>query len=560
MKRIQTRSETTGVGLRGRLGWRALATTFACTLVMSCGTEPNHQENKAEDELISFPDLLEGVFQWREIVLSVPAIPNDTAAAYFEGQLKAKGASDVVFIRELGLAFARFERIEDADGLRLMSEVAEVGPMRMYTVPGTPTPTEIATGGRERATALINERAARRVRPPATSAVPGGAPAFVQESDSLFAEQWALHRVHAPEVWARGTGSARTVVGVVDTGVATNHPDLQGKVVHAECFTLSSLMGRGPCRTYPTTEAHGTHVAGTIAARFGGGAAVGVGPDLALASYNVFEIAELWSDVNEDGEPDRILYPWASGVGVFAAVVAAVKNGDKVINLSLGSTYVSETANSEEARAAAEAWRRAARYANSRGSVLVTSAGNDGDLPGSYFGIPSMLGDLDSPYATSLPAEEGSVVTVAATGIRYSDEPGGASTDVNAYYSNFGRVVDIAAPGGDWGPNFDDPSYLVVNTVIELDPLWDSLMAALDGHSLPFADLPCVVAENCAPGYALYGGTSMAAPHVAGAIGLLVDAGRSPMTAAEVLKILSDPPIPGGKFGRGVLNVSRAMR
>src|SRR5690606_24115143 len=85
--------------------------------------------------------------------------------------------------------------------------------------------------------------------------------------------------------WEAGvTGSHDTVVAVIDTGVASNHPDLAPNLLYAACYAVE-----WECSAYPDLHYHGTHVAGTIAAAFGHGRAVGVGPDLGLASYNVFE-------------------------------------------------------------------------------------------------------------------------------------------------------------------------------------------------------------------------------------------------------------------------------
>jgi len=106
-------------------------------------------------------------------------------------------------------------------------------------------------------------------------------------ADDLYntGKLWGVNRVPADLVWSVGfPGSHRTVVAVIDTGIAWNHPDLRSNVVFATCLTSAPS-----CITYPSLSDHGTHVAGTIAAAFGGGAVIGVGPNLALASYNVFE-------------------------------------------------------------------------------------------------------------------------------------------------------------------------------------------------------------------------------------------------------------------------------
>jgi lantibiotic leader peptide-processing serine protease len=102
---------------------------------------------------------------------------------------------------------------------------------------------------------------------------------------------WGVERVHAPEAWARGvTGSHNTVVAIIDTGIASNHPDLAPNIVHMDCFVSTGSQASGDCLAYPSLSDHGTHVAGTVAAAFGGGRVVGVGPNLGLAGYNTFEL------------------------------------------------------------------------------------------------------------------------------------------------------------------------------------------------------------------------------------------------------------------------------
>lgn len=78
--------------------------------------------------------------------------------------------------------------------------------------------------------------------------------------------QWDIRRVRADQAWEITSGSHNTVVAVLDTGVAWNHPDLAPNVVYHSCYSVFS-----PCTDYPNLHWHGTHVAGTVAAAFGGG-------------------------------------------------------------------------------------------------------------------------------------------------------------------------------------------------------------------------------------------------------------------------------------------------
>ena len=134
---------------------------------------------------------------------------------------------------------------------------------------------------------------------------------------------WGVRRVRAERAWRSGfAGSHRTVVAVIDTGIAWNHPNLSPNVVFAACDTAAPS-----CLAYPSLSDHGTHVAGTIAAAFGGGGAVGIGPRLGLASYNIFE------DIPDCGLCSYTDSRWA-------AMIDAAARGFSVINLSLGDTLI----------------------------------------------------------------------------------------------------------------------------------------------------------------------------------------------------------------------------
>jgi subtilisin family serine protease len=137
-------------------------------------------------------------------------------------------------------------------------------------------------------------------------------------ADNLYFFQWNLRRIGAPAVWAQfplPTDGRRPTVAVLDTGVADNHPDLAGQIVSSKATSFCNTPG-GPGNTAgypiyatlidfdahdpwepadgctaaaPRFEGHGTHVAGTVAARFGGSRVVGVAPDAAIAVYKVFD-------------------------------------------------------------------------------------------------------------------------------------------------------------------------------------------------------------------------------------------------------------------------------
>lgn len=338
-------------------------------------------------------------------------------------------------------------------------------------------------------------------------------------SDDLYAAyQWDIRRVKADQAWATTTGSHDTVVAVIDTGIASNHPDLSPNLVYAACFSLASMSGTGTCSTYPDLHWHGTHVAGTVAAAFDHGRVVGVGPDLGLASYNVFELV--------DGDIVAFDGP------IWAAMLDAADRGFDVINMSLGGYVVFP--NSQEDVATWTAWNRVANYVTRQGVTIVASAGN-GDL------------NLNGPVA-HIPSDLPDVISVGATGIRPDPvypQPG--AFDVRAFYSNYGAAVTLSAPGGDLGPEgtpwpFPAAFYLVMSSYVSISP-------------------DCAATASCPVGYAWAGGTSMASPHVAGAAGLVKDADPS-LTAKQVRSILKRTAENLGdrqQFGHGMLDVEAAV-
>jgi serine protease len=158
---------------------------------------------------------------------------------------------------------------------------------------------------------------------------------------------------------------------------------------------------------------HGTHVAGTIAAKTNNGVGVaGVAYNAKIVPVRVLgKCGGYTSDI-----ADAII--WASGGTVTG--VPANANVAKVINMSLGGGGACDTTT-----------QNAINSARSRGTVIIVAAGNE-----------------NQNASNSNPANCAGVVAVAATG----------KTGGRASYSNYGTVVDVAAPGG-------DGSYSILSTL-----------------------------------------------------------------------------------------------
>ncbi len=152
---------------------------------------------------------------------------------------------------------------------------------------------------------------------------------------------WGVKRISAPEAWETATGKG-VRVGVIDTGIATAHPDLQGAVVGG----FNAVDGG----SYEDDNNHGTYVASVLAGRRNGLGLVGVAPDALLYAIKV-----LGSD----------------GQGYISDVIEgcqwALEAELPVVNMSLGSRH--ESIAMQEAMSAIA----------SQGMITIAAAGNEGE-------------------------------------------------------------------------------------------------------------------------------------------------------------------------------------
>ena len=379
-------------------------------------------------------------------------------------------------------------------------------------------------------------------------AIPSGG--TVTSADDFFARyQWNIRRVKADKAWRITRGSHRTTVAVIDTGVAWNHPDLKENVVHAACFTSAgsctwkSAARSCPCSPYPDLDPHGTAVSSIIAASSGGGRMVGVGPGLGIASYNVFEM------IAPDGNPQEFYYDDS----VWSSMFDAADRGYRVMNISLGGVY-----DKSDDRETIAAWNRVVREIIRKGAVIVASAGNDDlKLGGETIHIPS-----------DLPG----VISVGATGIRPEPVyPLQGSYDVAAFYSNFGKPIDLVAPGGDCGvdglcddfsvfpPNWFEFGVLTAFVLPGFSFTADS--SPLLGLTTVNADPTCIATASCQTDYFWGIGTSLAAPHVAAVAGLIID--RFPyfnnLFVSTILKTSAERLGDHPHFGSGMVDAYHAV-
>jgi subtilisin family serine protease len=98
--------------------------------------------------------------------------------------------------------------------------------------------------------------------------------------------QWDIKQVtNGGASFGLGTGSHATVVGIIDTGVNSQHMDLRANILGGRNFVPDGPGGSLDPNDIEDRNGHGSHVAGAIA---GNGLILGVGPDLGIRAYRVF--------------------------------------------------------------------------------------------------------------------------------------------------------------------------------------------------------------------------------------------------------------------------------
>jgi serine protease len=310
-------------------------------------------------------------------------------------------------------------------------------------------------------------------------------------NDPLYQFQWNFKQVNAEKAWKVSTGRGVTVA-VIDTGVAMENAPDRGITRPKD---LDGTDGVGGYDFVDDDDfawdghGHGTHVAGTIA----------------QTTNNEFGVAGLAHSAKI--MPLRVLN--SRGFGQISDISDAIRfaadNDAQVINMSLGGPLPSLVLS------------RSIKYAAKKGVTIVAAAGNGGKRAPSY------------------PAAYANTIAVAAT-----------QFDKNTtFYSQWGKYVDIAAPGGNTRVDQNDdgrPDGVMQQTLKD---------GKTDEHD-----------------FVLYMGTSMASPHVAAGAALVISQGIThPDKVEAILQDTADDSLRDRyddqkefeeRYGAGLMQVDKA--
>ncbi len=244
-------------------------------------------------------------------------------------------------------------------------------------------------------------------------------------TDALYPFQWHLDQINLPQAWDVIVDGSTEVVAVVDSGIKAGHPDFSGQLVAGYDFISNVDIANdgdgcdadpddpGDSTSPGASSYHGTHVAGTVAARtsLGGGNSDGVAGVAWNVSVQPLRVLGVGGGTDFD-IMQALLYaanrPNACGVTPGSV--------SRIINLSLGGPGSSQAFQD-----------LITDLRNVEGMIFIAAAGNENSSQPSF------------------PAAYDGVVSVSAVG----------PTKTRAPYSNFGSTIDVTAPGGDMTRDVD---------------------------------------------------------------------------------------------------------
>ncbi len=335
-------------------------------------------------------------------------------------------------------------------------------------------------------------------------------------NDSAYGDQWhyfeATGGINAPAAWDQQTGGG-AVVAVIDTGYVY-HSDLDANMLPGYDFISDATVANDGGGRDADASDPGDWMEPWDCGFFNPPSFIGSSWHGTHVAGTVAAVTNNSSGVSGVAFDAKVVPVRALGkCGGFLSDIA-----DAVVWAS-GGSVAGAPANPNPAQvinmslggsgACDSTYQAAINAARANGATVVVSAGNSNDNAANY-----------------RPASCAGVVSVAS-----NDRQGN-----RASYSNYGATVDVAAPGG-------ETAQVAANGVL-------STLNA--GDRSPGAEA-----------YAYYQGTSMAAPHVAGAAALMYASNPS-LTPDQVEQALKDTarPLPGscsGGCGAGIIDANAAV-
>lgn len=281
-------------------------------------------------------------------------------------------------------------------------------------------------------------------------------------NDPRFELQWHYQLINLPEAWDVATGSDEITVAVLDSGILSGHPDLGARLTDGYDFVSQIDNANDGDGRDPDPEDPGDDPEGESSSFHG----THVAGTLGAATNNDIGVAGVtW---NTTILPLRVL---GLEGGTDADITQAIRYA---VGLSNASGTVPERPAdiinmSFGGPGFSHTVQDAVQDARAEGAILVAAAGNESTRLAYY------------------PASLDGVISVSAVDLNLQ----------KAAYSNFGSFVDVAAPGGDTSADLNGDGH------------GDGILSTLGNDQGGFF-------------YRFYQGTSMAVPHVAGVLALML--------------------------------------
>ncbi|CAI1997760.1 autotransporter outer membrane beta-barrel domain-containing protein [Serratia proteamaculans] len=362
-----------------------------------------------------------------------------------------------------------------------------------------------------------------------------------------FNAEWGLGAIHADQAYAAGYSGKGVKLGIFDQPVYAKHPEFasQNKVINLVTTGIREYtdpyipVKKGDVFRYDGTPSvdsdgtlgsHGTHVGGIAAGNRDGGEMHGV-------AFN----AQIISAENGDPGPEDGIILGNDGAVYQAGWDALIASGARIINNSwgIGITEKFDQGGKDPA------------YPH------FTLA----DAQKQFDQIKLILGTkAGGAYQGAIDAARSGIVTIFAAGNDYNlnnpDAMAGLAYFVPEIAPNWLSVASLQDPS-----NTGDYS---ISTFSSRCGYTASFCVAAPGTKVYSSIIEGNSVDNLTTGYAKYSGTSMAAPHVAGSIAVLME--RFPyMTGAQVASVLKTTTVDMGApgidalYGWGMIDLGKAI-